>query len=84
MRHDVYVLYGTISCAERYLILCVDRKCKTDVSAREHLFFCLKIKFVLIWSAECRQVLTYGRKKGEHVWQQLRSDISIKGLNKRE
>ena len=44
--------------AERYLILCVDRKCKTDVSAREHLFFCLKIKFVLIWSAECRQVLT--------------------------
>ena len=58
VRHDVYVLYGTISCAERYLILCVDRKCKTDVSAREHLFFCLKIKFVLIWSAECRQVLT--------------------------
>ena len=39
VRHDVYVLYGTISCAERYLILCVDRKCKTDVSAREHLIF---------------------------------------------
>ena len=23
-------------------------------------------------------------RKGEHVWQQLRSDISIKSLNKRE
>ena len=58
MRHDVYVLYGTISCAEGYLILCVDRKCKTDVSAREHLFFCLNARFVIRWSAEHTQVLT--------------------------
>lgn len=25
-----------------------------------------------------------GQEEREHVWQQLRSDISIKGLNKRE